>query len=867
MPAVRDFTVAYEANTADAGLTIPMCAYQEGDLLLAFCTGDTGAPTWGCSNGVGTWTQLFALNNTCSNVCFWKYAAASGEGDVVFTSNVNETYSGMVVSIKAPYEFYTASSPPLSSVTTQAAATRFTMPQVTTTTNDNLIILFVGSTATAPSVHFVEGILQELCKVDGAAEGCGLGWFYQRSAGLTPAVNAGVMVTGAGVKATIAIRPPVSAANVVPAYPVSDPSIYITPSFGVAFNGNTAIASNTTNFGTTINGITVNGATVANVADIGLDVGVYMSMAGVTNAATANQISSATAAVASTYYNVGNRNILTHIRHPTPVQNQRLSPLSSGRGVWFGMKSGTTAGTDYKVWQVHGSDVNIRPGSTQPVIVNAANTDTIGTAGTLNNTDVRIYGIFNGGLDVLTQQIAIGPTWAMDTTVIAGGDSNNPIDAAALVNCIANNKNRLSAVLQGKNQVLLLQKVQIGDGGTNPVVFKLTSSAVEFPSRRNLASKIVNYNGIDNSVGLILYPGSSDIIDVSSSTFASASRYEFSLHSSASASANYNFSGTTVIGAGIVSLARPITIDGMTINNYSSLDLSGATFTNGNIVNPPSTNNSLTVSTSSTISNTKINASTVAPGNYLCSTSTPSVFQYCSFTGGGGHAIRITSPGTYTFTGNKFTNFGGDGTNGAAIFNDSGGLVTLNIVGGGDTPTVRNGTGASTVVNNSITITVVAKTVDNTLVSGARVLLLADSGGVLPANASVTITRSGSTAIVSHTNHGLKNGAMVMIKGANEQEYNGVHTITYIDANSYSYTVSGTPSTPATGSITATAVIISGLTDSSGEISVSYSITGTQPLIGRVRKSTSAPYYKTAIISGNAVSGSNLSLTAIMIED
>lgn len=54
MPAIRDTSFAYESTTTDAGLTIPMCAYGAGDLLLAFCAGDTGAPTWGCSNGVGT---------------------------------------------------------------------------------------------------------------------------------------------------------------------------------------------------------------------------------------------------------------------------------------------------------------------------------------------------------------------------------------------------------------------------------------------------------------------------------------------------------------------------------------------------------------------------------------------------------------------------------------------------------------------------------------------------------------------------------------------------------------------------------------------------------------------------------------------
>lgn len=42
----------------------------------------------------------------------------------------------------------------------------------------------------------------------------------------------------------------------------------------------------------------------------------------------------------------------------------------------------------------------------------------------------------------------------------------------------------------------------------------------------------------------------------------------------------------------------------------------------------------------------------------------------------------------------------------AALFNDSGGLVTVNVAGGGGTPSFRNGTGASTVVNNTVSVTI-----------------------------------------------------------------------------------------------------------------------------------------------------------------
>lgn len=70
-----------------------------------------------------------------------------------------------------------------------------------------------------------------------------------------------------------------------------------------------------------------------------------------------------------------------------------------------------------------------------------------------------------------------------------------------------------------------------------------------------------------------------------------------------------------------------------------------------------------------------------------------------------GHAIIITTPGTYTFTNLSFTGFGADGTDTAAVYNNSGGSVTINI-SGGDTPTVRNGVGATTTVNAGATLTI-----------------------------------------------------------------------------------------------------------------------------------------------------------------
>lgn len=66
---------------------------------------------------------------------------------------------------------------------------------------------------------------------------------------------------------------------------------------------------------------------------------------------------------------------------------------------------------------------------------------------------------------------------------------------------------------------------------------------------------------------------------------------------------------------------------------------------------------------------------------------------------------------------------------------------------------------------------------------------------------SVTsITRSGSTATVTKVGHGFVNGAVVRNSGWDQAEYNIDAKITRIDADTYSYEVSGSPATPGTGS-------------------------------------------------------------------
>ena len=151
----------------------------------------------------------------------------------------------------------------------------------------------------------------------------------------------------------------------------------------------------------------------------------------------------------------------------------------------------------------------------------------------------------------------------------------------------------------------------------------------------------------------------------------------------------------------VTGTAGTLDITGGSFSNFEGFDLtSGVTFTG---VSFAACNN--ITQNGSTLNRCTISGDTAGVGNAFVVSNDPSSLSNNDFTFASGHAIEITTPGTYTFSGNTFAGYGADGTTTAAVYNNSGGVVTLNIAGGGDTPTVRNGTAASTTINNNTQVT------------------------------------------------------------------------------------------------------------------------------------------------------------------
>lgn len=170
------------------------------------------------------------------------------------------------------------------------------------------------------------------------------------------------------------------------------------------------------------------------------------------------------------------------------------------------------------------------------------------------------------------------------------------------------------------------------------------------------------------------------------------------------------------------------------------------------------------------ISGNTITGATNGDGVAFIVSDNPANISDNEFTFSDGHAIEITTPGTYTFSGNKFNGYGSAGSTDAAIYNNSGGAVTLNIAGGGDTPTIRNGTGASTTVNNNTQVTLTG------LPIGVEVRIYDDTGSAGSPVAGTEIDGIESTTLSTFSfSDGANNDVIIVIFDEDQIRDGGVY--------------------------------------------------------------------------------------------
>ena len=102
--------------------------------------------------------------------------------------------------------------------------------------------------------------------------------------------------------------------------------------------------------------------------------------------------------------------------------------------------------------------------------------------------------------------------------------------------------------------------------------------------------------------------------------------------------------------------------------------------------------------------------------------------------------------------------------------------------------------------NGDVSIFIISTTVFFYTVSGSPAT---PATGTITAQSIIGIFRTGTTAtVITAAPHGFLTGHIVNIAGADQNDYNGDFQITVTSTIVFTYTVTGTPDTPATGTIT-----------------------------------------------------------------
>lgn len=339
------------------------------------------------------------------------------------------------------------------------------------------------------------------------------------------------------------------------------------------------------------------------------------------------------------------------------------------------------------------------------------------------------------------------------------------------------------------------------------------------------------------------------------------------------ASSNIEWTAISISALGTVSIGSFEMVDNATLSKTSCTFTDMGAFTylsNGTVTNSTYRRCGLVDTGSGTFTGCTFDNAT---GTTATTMTNLSDIADCTFNSDGtGHAVELTSIGAGTMSwDNSDSDYAGtDGSTGneTIYVNVGSGTLTINVASGATTPTIRTAGATVTVVSGQATLTVTVKDIDTGLaISGARVLVLVSNADNFPFEASITATSSGTTATITHTAHGLATGDDIEVKGANEGSYNGAFSITVTGVNTYTYTMDASASTPATGTLLGTLALINETTNGSGIVTDTRSYSVTQDIDGRVRKSSSSPYYKTSPVTGTVDNANGLSITNQLISD
>lgn len=707
MAYIVDYSLTY-AQAAAANTICSMPQHQTGDLLLAIVTMNSGSASTG-TGGTAGWATWVNDATVTVNTSAYSWLDATAANNTLSLTTADD-YCCTIISIRdwdgtTPFDV----TPNISGSTTASSAPANVA--ITPTNNNTLAIYMMSVAGIATAVHSPPGF-HNLISYDNqgtndtnSAVTQSVCWTHHSTGGTAvPVPTWDSSLSGAYARMTFAIR---NATNgTIPAYIENSP-LPATKLFGghTVLNGVSLTGSNT------MTGNMTNGKTTGYVAGSsanGADLGVNPFSSGFSKTSATQAASGLT----GFQVNVGTQDFTTDLLVGSVIGgNPKMGAFGIGSVNEGGcvVRIGTAASV-WKAYQVAAKDAS--PSTAERVVFTIKPgyaTTQYGTAGTYTGASATTL------IQLLSNQPSFSSTviWSefyrARAHVISGGDATTPVDTDGMASI---GKSYRLPVIQKNGGYGLLSYVPIQIGGGDAVNFQIDAGALQFPRRYDATKKEIGYHAPDNALGISYAGKSGDVIHHTNSVITSPTPYYWNINAAATSAADWNFTGTTVVNAN-VTLRNVYTFDSMSFSDCISIDASGTTVNNSNLSLVSTTNNSLTVTSTTVFDNCDFNTTRISAGIGMTSLSltTGVPFSTCSFTGSGttGHAIIITQAGTYAFSNLTFTGYGGtpgdnatpnSGSTSAAVYNNSGGAVIIQATGGTQ-PSVRNGAGATTDVQTS----------------------------------------------------------------------------------------------------------------------------------------------------------------------
>ena len=672
--AYVNFTDTQIFDTPATSITPTLPAHTTDDLLLICLTQDIG--TTAISTATSGWAMIGtqAASGGVRQAWAYKVATSSSEPDPIFAGTL-DTWIAQIVVVKDA-DITTPIHQNARGDWNNPAGGIIPFATATTSLDECLLLYSLGSDGVTPTMVPPNDLLLN-SKQLGIGETSIVGWRNQYTAGVTPSFNALQSVaTEGGNTWVLAIANKTGGGLAGECRQVCDV---------IGYGGNTA---SLLGFGTpaalssvaaSIGGVTCS-ATVPTIGSSTISDSSWGNSASVTTStSTIPAYEGVVWSFAARDFSTATLNFLlslvtavTTARYARPFGVGMIIADSSGN--WVAYQILTFAELRIRAYSI----------SMQP---NAGTV--LGSSGTLDLTQITKIGFFTErSINTTSSAVYNIKNIVRQTGVtITGGAADAPAIPENVFSALVSSLDFAGAAsFQGSGQFLAKQSVQVGDGTTETYAnFSATSS--ELPrTQQSLFAPILGANFItyDNVADFVIRASASDTINFSSSIIACSNPQEFIVHASSSASADYNFTGCSIVGYAVTNNVAGIVFNGATFSGTRGITLNGGGMESCNVVN-------------------SVNTSAVTTNN-------PENIAGTTFTSAGtGHAIEITAPGSYDFSGNSFIGYGANGTTDAMIYNNSGGAVELIIPLADVTPTIRNGVGASTTItqptnNQSVTL-------------------------------------------------------------------------------------------------------------------------------------------------------------------